>query len=78
MFKKFMMLLMSASIALASFTGLAGCGPSRDKVLKIYNWDDYFDFDILTAFKKETGYKVVYDFFDYSEDVEREIKNGTD
>jgi len=69
----------AAGVALLA---LAGCGggdkPSNAKsdTLKIYNWSDYIDPEILADFTKETGIKVVYDTFDSNEVLETKVLTG--
>ena len=48
----------------------------RSKELRIYNWSDYVDPEVLDAFTKETGIKVVYDTFDQMEMVETKLLAG--
>ncbi|MBI1407059.1 MAG: extracellular solute-binding protein [Caulobacter sp.] len=68
--------------AAAAMVALAGCGggdkPSSAKsdTLKIYNWSDYIDPEILADFTKETGIKVVYDTFDSNEVLETKVLTG--
>lgn len=51
-------LLLTAMILL--FTALlSGCGKNYD--LYVYNWGEYIDKDVITAFEEETGLKVSYD-----------------
>ncbi|MDP4152256.1 MAG: spermidine/putrescine ABC transporter substrate-binding protein, partial [Bacillota bacterium] len=54
---------------------LPGCGSSK-QVVKVYNWGDYIDPDVLKQFTKETGIKVVYDTFETNEDMFLKIKNS--
>ena len=35
--------------------------------LTIYNWGDYVDPDLITAFEEETGLKVIYQTFESNE-----------
>ena len=55
---------------------------SRKKVLKIYNWADYIDEDLLTEFpkwyKEQTGedVKIVYQVFDMPEVMYTKVAMG--
>jgi putrescine transport system substrate-binding protein len=49
---------------------------SEEKVLAIYNWDNYIDPEVLKAFTAETGIEVVYDNFDSSELLESKLLTG--
>jgi putrescine transport system substrate-binding protein len=66
-----------AAAAVAAL-GLTSCSkPAEEaKELRIYNWSDYIDPDILTAFTTETGIKVVYDTFDSNEVAETKVLTG--
>lgn len=45
--------------------------------IRIYNWSDYIDEEILADFTKETGIKVVYDTFDTNEMLETKLLTGS-
>ena len=65
--------------ALAALCLLAGCGkPATEaaKELRIYNWSDYIDPQILKDFTAKTGIKVVYDTFDSNEVQETKVLTG--
>jgi putrescine transport system substrate-binding protein len=49
---------------------------AQEKVVKIYNWSDYIDPEILTAFTAETGIKVVYDVYDSNDILETKLLAG--
>jgi putrescine transport system substrate-binding protein len=74
-----------AAAALAACLGLAAChkpaGEQRGAAagggeLHIYNWSDYIDPALLSAFTRETGIKVVYDTFDSNEVLETKVLQG--
>lgn len=46
------------------------------KELHFYNWTDYIDPDILTAFEQEYGVKVVMDLYDANEDMIAKVRSG--
>lgn len=72
----------------AAVLALAGCGDKAEEAaqapaaslagteLRIYNWSDYIDPDLLKAFTDETGIKVVYDTFDSNEVLETKVLTG--
>jgi len=62
----------AASLALAASFG--GCGPGRP-TLKIFNWSDYIDEDLIAEFEKLAGCRIVYD--NYSSDSELETRLAT-
>ncbi len=56
---------------------LIGTGPARAAgEVRIYNWSDYIDPEILEAFTAETGIKVVYDTYDNNEILETKLLAG--
>jgi putrescine transport system substrate-binding protein len=64
-----------AALALAA-CGQTGGGAAKDQTLKIYNWSDYIDPELLSEFTKETGIKVTYDTFDSNEILETKVLQG--
>jgi putrescine transport system substrate-binding protein len=67
--------------ALAALAILAGLGlapvQAQDKVVKIYNWSDYIDPQVLKDFTAKTGIDVVYDIFDSNEVLETKLLAGS-
>ena len=69
-------------LALALVAALAGCSEDRSQVLKVYNWADYIDEDLLDEFEEwyeeETGEKVkiIYQTFDINETMLSKIELG--
>ncbi|MGN0266123.1 MAG: PotD/PotF family extracellular solute-binding protein [Lachnospiraceae bacterium] len=71
---------------------LAGCGGSSaggsesgssDKqeagsngVVKVFNWGEYIDEDVIDLFEEETGIEVIYDMFDTNEEMYPIIEAG--
>ena len=49
---------------------------AQDKVVNVYNWNDYIDPRVLEDFTKETGIKVIYDTYDNNEIVETKMLAG--
>jgi putrescine transport system substrate-binding protein len=45
--------------------------------VRIYNWSDYIDEDLLEQFEAETGYEVIYDVFDSNEVLETKLLAGS-
>lgn len=44
--------------------------------VRVYNWSDYIDEDLLTKFEEETGLDLVYDVFDSNEVLETKMLAG--
>lgn len=63
--------LISASfLALSATTGVAA-------EVRVYNWSDYIDEEILEEFTADTGIDVVYDVFDSNEVLETKMLAGS-
>ncbi len=48
----------------------------EEKVLRLFNWADYFAPDTLANFTRETGIRVIYDVMDSSETLEAKMMAG--
>ncbi|MCC7251648.1 polyamine ABC transporter substrate-binding protein [Hyphomicrobium sp.] len=64
------------SIAGCCVLALLAAGAATAKEVRIYNWSDYIDDEILKEFEKETGIKLVYDVFDSNEILETKLLAG--
>ena len=62
---------LSGVIALA----LAASAVSADEV-RVYNWSDYIDEELLQKFEDETGIDLIYDVFDSNEVLETKMLSG--
>jgi putrescine transport system substrate-binding protein len=49
---------------------------AQERVVNFYNWSNYMAPDVLAAFTRETGIKVVYDTFDANETLETRLLAG--
>ena len=45
--------------------------------VRVYNWSDYIDEELLTKFEIETGIKLIYDVFDSNEVLETKMLAGS-
>ena len=61
--------LLGTAIALVAGAAMA------DEV-RVYNWSDYIDEDLLTKFEEETGLDLIYDVFDSNEVLETKMLAG--
>ncbi len=79
--RKFINIVFASAIALMTFAGCAK-EDNRENILKIYNWADYIDEDVLTEFKdwykEQTGEDVtiIYQLFDINEIMLAKIERG--
>lgn len=64
-------------VAMVSFT-LVGCGSgdSDKETLKVFNWGEYIDEDVLDAFEEEYDCKVIYETFDSNESMYVKLQGG--
>lgn len=65
--KKFALLLATTAFAGAAFA----------EEVRVYNWSDYIDEDLLTKFEEETGIDLIYDVFDSNEVLETKMLAGS-
>jgi putrescine transport system substrate-binding protein len=45
--------------------------------VRVYNWSDYIDEELLTKFEEETGLDLIYDVFDSNEVLETKMLTGS-
>jgi spermidine/putrescine transport system substrate-binding protein len=58
---------------------LVGCGKEDQKnELYLFNWSDYIPDEVITDFEKETGIKVITDYYSSNEEMYAKIKAGGD
>src|SRR6056297_2549640 len=62
-------LTMTAVLALGASSAMA-------QEVRVYNWSDYIDEDLLSQFEEETGLELVYDVFDSNEVLETKMLAG--
>ena len=65
----FKSLTATAIVALAASTAFA-------EEVRVYNWSDYIDEELLAKFEEETGLELVYDVFDSNEVLETKMLAG--
>ena len=63
------LLTMTAGAALLATTAIA-------EEVRVYNWSDYIDEDLLAKFEEETGIELIYDVFDSNELLETKMLAG--
>ena len=59
----------------AAEQGAAPAPPAEEKVLNLYNWNDYLAEDTIANFEKETGIKVTYDIYGSNEELETQARS---
>lgn len=67
----------SLLITTAAAAILSAGAAQAEGVVKIFNWSDYIDEQILEDFTAETGIEVVYDVFDSNEILETRLLAGS-
>src|SRR5579862_7315168 len=66
----------ACSHGVESVAGASATQAQEERVLRIYNWDDYIGFHTVADFERATGIKVVYDLFDSNETLEAKLLVG--
>lgn len=69
------MMKVIAAAALGALLWTQGAA-AEDKVVRIYNWSDYVDPEVLKDFTKDTGIKVIYDVYDSNDVLEAKLLAG--
>ncbi len=59
---------------LAAAIATASAGWAQE--VRVYNWSDYIDEELLTKFEEETGFDLIYDVFDSNEVLETKLLAG--
>jgi len=72
--KKISSIIFVAILTLGIFTG---CQSSTKQTLKVFNWGEYMDMDVINNFEKEFDVNVVYDTFDSNETMYNKIASGS-
>lgn len=68
---------MKKSITAALAALLTGAFAAHAEEVRVYNWSDYIDEELLTKFEEETGIKLIYDVFDSNEVLETKMLAGS-
>lgn len=63
------------SLTLTAVMALATSAAFAEEV-RVYNWSDYIDEELLAKFEEETGIKLIYDVFDSNEVLETKMLAG--
>lgn len=67
--------LLHFAAALLLLLGLTACG-GRKPVLRIYNWAEYMSDEVIEAFEREFGVRVIVDVFDSNEAMVAKLRAG--
>ena len=54
-----------------------GATAARAEEVRVYNWSDYIDEELLSTFEEETGLTLIYDVFDSNEVLETKMLTGS-
>ncbi|WP_298497651.1 polyamine ABC transporter substrate-binding protein [uncultured Maritimibacter sp.] len=66
---------MKLKTLLLAATAMGAQAAMADEV-RVYNWSDYIDEELLTKFEEETGIELIYDVFDSNELLETKMLAG--
>ncbi|WP_212524295.1 polyamine ABC transporter substrate-binding protein [Actibacterium sp. MT2.3-13A] len=67
---------MKPTIATLALTLSVGATAAAAEQVRVYNWSDYIDEELLTKFEEETGLELIYDVFDSNEVLETKMLAG--
>lgn len=73
--KKKLSFLLICSFLLTNVLFFSGCSNNTPK-LRIYNWGDYIDKDLLDEFSEKYGIKVIYNEYATNEEMYVKLKNS--
>lgn len=73
--------LIKSSIVIIMVLSLVGCGgtskdDSTSKTLKVYNWGEYVDKEVIRSFEEKYDCKVIYETFDSNEMMYTKLLGG--
>ncbi|MCA8909988.1 MAG: polyamine ABC transporter substrate-binding protein [Rhodospirillaceae bacterium] len=68
-------MIKQALLCTCALAAIGGTAAAQD-VVRVFNWSDYIDEDILTSFTEDTGIEVIYDVFDSNEVLETRLLAG--
>ena len=74
--RKFIVTLLCCVLTAFILTGCGSKASSSNGEVIVYNWGEYIDPDVITAFEEETGIKVVYDEFETNEIMYPKVETG--
>ena len=72
--KKFVLCVFAAALTVLM---LASCGAEGKVELRVYNWQDYMDPEVIEMFEEETGISVRYNVYDTNENMYNKINLST-
>ncbi len=77
--KKLWLILLVAVLILAACGGGPGDGTAESELapqLSVYNWSDYIDEELITAYEEEYGIELIYDTYASNEDMLAKLQAG--
>jgi len=71
-----LLLLLILAVSALSLTACGSEAMTENGQVVVYNWGEYIDPDVLTAFEEETGIQVIYDEFETNEIMYPKVEAG--
>ncbi len=68
--------ILASVLTVATLSLLLTSCAEQGKTLKVYNWGDYMDREVLEIVEKETGIKIIYDEYETNEDMYLKLKHS--
>lgn len=64
------------SLVLSLLFSVVGCSGESKEILKVFNWGEYIDTDVLKQFEDEFDCKIIYETFDSNESMYVKLQGG--
>lgn len=65
-------------VVISALLVLVGCGSSSapEQTLRVFNWGEYMDMDLIAEFEEENNVKVIYELFESNEAMYTKLQGG--
>lgn len=68
--------LITATVLMNLRRAVNGAGASAKQTVRVLNWPDYIDPDVLVDFEKEYNVRVIYDIYTSNDDLQAKLSAG--
>ncbi|MFR6098667.1 MAG: ABC transporter substrate-binding protein [Longibaculum sp.] len=74
--KKLVKIALASVLSLSTLVGCGSSSQGASKTLKVFNWGEYVDPDVISGFQREFDCKVIYETFDSNESMYTKLLGG--
>ena len=74
--KKLVKIALASVLSLSTLVGCGSSSQGASKTLKVFNWGEYVDRDVISGFENEFDCKVIYETFDSNETMYTKLLGG--